>query len=422
MELSLLPDRTLLPLGAPTTRLLVLRVDAPDVTDGARRAPVDLALVLDRSGSMRGEKLSLARAAVQDALRRLHADDGVSVIAFDDEAATVVPHTRATANAVAQAHAAVDRLDAGGSTNLLGAWSLAIDGLVRPGVEPADLAGRARRVVLLTDGRVNAGERDPARMRDAIAAGASQGIVTSALGLGDDFDETLLHDLASAGGGGFVYIPGADAIPLAVAREVGEALEVVARGASLTLELPEGGDVEVLTTMQHTREGRRLRVSLPDLTARQQLDVPLLLSLPAGAAPMPIRATLTCTASDGAFTTVTADLAFVPSPDADAERSDPNVRRAVAERIDALARVEATRRNRAGRYEDATLALHAAAARLRVLFPDDPGVRALVEALVRDAQRFGERMDARLLKQSMYRSSSVLSDRTHEGTSRKRGH
>ena len=49
-------------------------------------------------------------------------------------------------------------------------------------------------------------------------------------------------------------------------------------------------------------------------------------------------------------------------------------------------------------------------------------MRALVDALLRDAQRFGERMDARLLKQSMYRSSSVLSDRTHEGTSRKRGH
>jgi Ca-activated chloride channel family protein len=419
MDLSLHPDRTLLPVGASAARMLVLRVDAPDVIDGTRRAPVDLALVLDRSGSMGGQKLSLARAAVRDALRRLQTDDGVSVVAFDHEAATVVAHTHATPDAIAAAHAAVKTIDAGGSTNLLDAWRMAIDGF--PGAEPAEVNGRARRIVLLTDGRVNAGETDPERIRAAIAEGASKGVITSALGIGDDFDETLLHDLATAGGGGFVYVPGPEAIPLAVAREVGEALEVVARGVTLLVELPNGADVEVLSTVTHTREGRRLRVSLPDLTARQQLDVPVLITLPAGTAPMPLHATLTCTATDGSVVSRTAELTFVPSPEADAERADARVRRTIADRIVALARVEAARSNRAGAYARAQEALRGAALRLRALFPGDASMDELAARLEAEAEQFGRRMEAYTLKREMYRSSSVLSDRTAEGTSRKRG-
>src|SRR6185503_20066440 len=87
-----------------------------------------------------------------------------------------------------------------------------------------------------------------------------RGVVTSVFGVGEDFDERLLQEMTDAGGGHFYFIAGASEIPAAFASELGEALVVVASGVTLTIETPDGVNVELLNQFETISEHGRLTV------------------------------------------------------------------------------------------------------------------------------------------------------------------
>ncbi len=195
------------------------------------RMPLNFALVIDHSGSMKGAKLRNVREAVKMVIDRLEPTDYISVVIFDDSAQVIIPSMPANDNVGMKA--AIDRIqDAGGTTMSLGM----IQGLGE--LRRWNIPNAVNRMILLTDG-VTYGDTD--RCRQLAREAASSGIAIYPLGIGSDWDEGLLDDVGQLSGGmpaEFIKSP-ADAM-LIFEQQIQSAVAVAVRNATLTLRLPAG--------------------------------------------------------------------------------------------------------------------------------------------------------------------------------------
>ncbi|MDF2759336.1 MAG: hypothetical protein K0S99_1968, partial [Thermomicrobiales bacterium] len=202
-------ERPLIAAGGGATTLLVRIIAAPgDETETSRAAPLDVAFVLDRSGSMQGGKLDLAKEGVDLAVARLRDADRAALVVYDDEVDTVQPLAPATPRLKSSLRLALHGVDPGGSTYLSGGWIAGCQQLAEATtVANADAtATRIRRVILLTDGLANVGILDPGMLARHAGELRRRGIATTTVGVGQDFDEGLLSAMAEAGGGNFQYV------------------------------------------------------------------------------------------------------------------------------------------------------------------------------------------------------------------------
>ena len=228
------------------------------------RMPLNFALVLDHSASMRGAKLKNVKEAVKMVIDRLEPTDYISVVIFDDTAQVIIPSM--PANDPIGMKAAIDRIpDAGGTTMSLGM----IQGLGE--LRRWNIPNAVNRMILLTDG-VTYGDTDRCRQlaRDAAAAN----IAINPLGIGSDWDESLLDDIGRLSGGPpaeFIRNP-SDAMSL-FQQQIQSAVAVAVRNATLTLRLPAGVSprkaVKVLPLIrdidQSSLSDRQVVISLGDL-------------------------------------------------------------------------------------------------------------------------------------------------------------
>jgi Ca-activated chloride channel family protein len=191
---------------------LVLQFDAPALTS-VRPQPVAFSLVLDRSGSMSGPPLAAARRAAATVVQNLRREDFFSLVAFDDQAQTIVP--MAPIGMRQQARAAIETINEGGSTNLAGGWMLGRDQFKDA---PKDTL---KRLLLLTDGQLNHGIVEPEKVRHIVAGGLeADAIRTSCLGFGRGYNEDLLATLAQSTGGVFYDANDPDKLPGIFAAEL----------------------------------------------------------------------------------------------------------------------------------------------------------------------------------------------------------
>lgn len=195
------------------------------------RMPLNFALVLDHSGSMKGAKLKNVKEAVKMVIDRLEPTDYVSVVIFDDTSQVIIPSM--PCNDKPGMKAAIDQIrDAGGTTMSRGM----IQGLNE--LNRWNIPNAINRMILLTDG-VTYGDSDQCRQlaRDAAAAGIS----IYPLGIGADWDEDLLDNIGQLSGGmpaEFIQNP-ADALNL-FQQQIQSAVDVAVRNATLILRLPAG--------------------------------------------------------------------------------------------------------------------------------------------------------------------------------------
>jgi Ca-activated chloride channel homolog len=184
-----------------TVRALLRVAGDPPPADG--RIPLNLSLVLDRSGSMSGEPLEAAKDAARHLLRRLRPEDTASVVAFGSDVTTVAEP--ATGEEQAHLPAQIRAIETEGMTNLSGGWlrgrELVAQHLEEDGVN---------RVILLTDGHANEGVTDPSQLAAICRQAAERGITTTTVGFGQGYDERLLQTMADAGRGSTYYIERTD--------------------------------------------------------------------------------------------------------------------------------------------------------------------------------------------------------------------
>lgn len=226
----------------------------------ATRAPVNVALVLDRSGSMGGQKIALARRAVEHALRLLNPTDRFSLVVFDDVVDVVVGSTLGSAEAKRHALRALAEIDARGSTHLAGGWEAGCEQAAAHLTD--DAIGRC---LLVTDGQANVGASAPEQLAQLAGGMRQRGIATSTFGVCADFDERTLQRLAEGGQGHFYFVATPQAIADLLTSELGDSQEIVAREAALVLHVPDDVDVAPLGPLPVASAGRVVRIELGEL-------------------------------------------------------------------------------------------------------------------------------------------------------------
>lgn len=410
-------DRRLIRTHHRSQRFVLVEVTAPSATHRRERAAVNLAFVIDRSGSMSGAKLALAKQAVEAAIGRLDSRDRFSIVVYDDAIDTVVESTPASAEARRNAMDRLASIDARGSTDLAAGW---LRGCEQVATHLSD-AG-IDRVLLLTDGLANVGITDPTELARHAGELRARGVSTTTFGVGNDFDEQLLQAMSEAGGGHFYYIADAAQIRDHIASEVGETLEVVARDTRLEVLAGEGIDVEVVSPHPLTGHGARHIVALGDLVSDQVLDVVLRLTFPYGQLGRDTGLIVRAVDGDGAFeagAAADARLTWTWADDAanDRQPRDADVDRAVARQFAARARQEAVVRNKAGDFGRAREVLDATAKRIRTYAGQDAELQAIAAELESGTQEFAAPMDAARLKQVHFASANALHSRDALGRS-----
>jgi Ca-activated chloride channel family protein len=216
---------------------------------GPRRVPTDVLVILDRSGSMEGEKIEHARAAVRALLRQLGPDDRFALASYASEARIDSPLVPVTAGSIESLEAKVDRIAALGGTNLSSGLDLGL-GSVLASREP----GRAARVIVISDGLANEGDSSREGLIGRVRRAASREWVVTAVGVGEDFDESLMSALADAGTGNFYYLDQARDLAGVFAREFDAARATIA--SALEIEVTPAAGVRVVDAAGYPLETR----------------------------------------------------------------------------------------------------------------------------------------------------------------------
>ena len=274
-RIELLPLKAALPAGQDSELTILARIHpASTAQTSGPRPPLNLALVIDRSGSMSGQPLHMARQAAQVAIRQLQAQDRVSVVTFDSTVDTLIPSQPVT-NPDALCRE-IERITEGGMTALHAGW---LDGATQVAQH---LNVRAlNRVLLLSDGQANKGITDARQIARQVAGLRERDVSTSTIGLGVDYDEDLLRGMADAGDGNYEHIEDAEQLPSYFKAELGGLSRTSGHTVSLGVEPnPELGSLRqhVLNDLRRTPTNRW---QLRNLTEGQPVEVVFTLHVPA---------------------------------------------------------------------------------------------------------------------------------------------
>ena len=311
MNIKVALDRHLYgPAGA--TRHLWVRVEAPrSEQPESSRAPLDIELVLDRSGSMGGSKIEYTRRAASTAVNLLREADRCGLIVYDNEILNLASCGTLDGSQRARLLRAVDRLRARGSTDLFGGWLRGAEELSRLS------GGRVRRALLMTDGLANVGVTDRVEILHHVRELAARGVGTTTFGVGRDFDEELTSGMAEAGNGHFYFIETPEQIPDFLSSELGELLTIAAKSVTLAVVVMGGAqirnlnDVPLIGTLYH----------LGDLTEGSVTDLCFVLDVPAGASDS-LQVAVTLAWQDpqtGDQQSTSSDARLLAAPDAEVE-------------------------------------------------------------------------------------------------------
>jgi Ca-activated chloride channel homolog len=409
-------DRALIPAHSPAVRHLTITITAPGrQAPAAERSPASVALVLDRSGSMDGRKIVMARTAVAHAIQLLNERDHLAVVVYDDEVETVLASAPASNEVKTKARARLEQVEARGATNLSGGW-FAGAGAV------GAVADRLSRVLLLTDGLANRGIVDPDALGTAAANFRREGIVTSTFGVGADFDEELLSRIATEGGGHFYFIESAAQIPDLLASELGETLETVARDVVLDLTSSTGVDALVLNGFPVNTSPGRVRIVLGDLVADQEVTLALAVSCAAHLTEATAFVDCRVTDRDGVLFSDPMRVEWRAAHPIEEARQPVNhaVLIRVAEVLAERARATALAANRRGEFQEARHVIRNMIQHLRGLAAGSPQIQAIVAQLEEDERAMAQPMEPLARKSRHFASHAVAYSREADGKARRR--
>lgn len=245
--------------------------------EASSRVPVNLALVLDRSSSMAGDKIAKAKEAALMVLDRLGKDDIVSVVTYDSQVEVLVPATRLRDKE--QLAARIRAITPRGSTALFAGVSAGIEE-VRKFLDNQ----RVNRVILLSDGQANVGPSSPNELGTLGAAAGKEGVSITTIGLGLGYNEDLMAQIARRSDGNHAFVESAEELAQIFKLELGDVLSVVAQEVSVRIALPAGFRPVQLLNRPGEITGQDVFIALNQLYAGQEKYALLEVEAPAGRA------------------------------------------------------------------------------------------------------------------------------------------
>ena len=221
--------------GSDGVVYLELSIDNSDkAKTAADRSPVDMVVVLDRSGSMAAEnRLPFAKSAINDLLSRLNKEDRFGLITFETGAAVVSELEAVTDEFRSREQRVVASLTPAGSTNMSAGLELAKSMVARA-------SGRTRKVILLSDGEANLGVTDPSALASMAQSFGTNEAILSTIGMGLGFNEGLMASLADHGMGNYSFLESLAKLGDVLSKDLDSTRQVFASSSGLELQLPKG--------------------------------------------------------------------------------------------------------------------------------------------------------------------------------------
>jgi Ca-activated chloride channel family protein len=280
-------DQVKAPAGRNVDRYLLVTLRTPTALPPDQvaptesgRPPLGFTAVLDISGSMQGEKLHQAKEALRQALHRLREGDTLSLITFESQVRCVLEPTRFGSQTRRVIESALQEIQATGMTALDGGLALGLEKSLTAQDTRLVKNGSTNLLLLLSDGQANVGVTDLEQIGRRGSAARQKGLTVSTLGVGTDYNEALLAEIAAQGGGRYYHVSNPAEIPAFLTGELGEMASLAARGTSLRLSLPAGAALVPLSSAYPARqEGDKVVVSIGDIPIDIELEVPLRLTL-----------------------------------------------------------------------------------------------------------------------------------------------
>ncbi|MEX0755616.1 MAG: VWA domain-containing protein [Actinomycetota bacterium] len=374
----------------------MLELVAPAAPEQAKRPDLHIALVLDRSGSMSGPKLETAKACAGYLARKIKPTDELSIVTYDGEVQLAFPRQQ-----VGTAGAALEQVIAGigpgGSTNLSGGWLKGIEQL-------RDVPGGSgsKTVLLLTDGLANQGITDPeALVKMARSASDEDGVRTTTIGFGSDFDEILLTRMAEAGVGNGYYAENPDEAAGIFAQEFEGLASVIAQ--NLSVEIRPTDDVQLLGVLNQfpaVQVEGGIQVQLGDAYAQERRRIVFELHIPNVAAlgvktvaDVIVRYVSVEATIEAHDLRLPVTVNMVSADEAGAAGPDADVVDEVTIMMSAHAKEEAREAADRGDFDTARDKLRSAAGELRRIAPDSARAQELLEEANR-SEEHASTMDA----------------------------
>ena len=239
LHLSAGLDHPALMRGQDNERFLVITVGADEVDAGEQR-PVNVAVVMDRSGSMNEQgKMEYARQAAREIVNSLDEGDRFSLVTFSDRSQVVIAN--APADDPSRLYRAIDGVYEGGGTNLYAGLT---DGQNQVATQSSDRS--VNRVIVLSDGKANVGITRPAALASQAGLHVDAGVSVSTIGLGLDYNEDNLAAMADQGGGTYRFVDDPTSLSRIFREELHQLDAVAAEGVEVAVSLPGVEVVDVL--------------------------------------------------------------------------------------------------------------------------------------------------------------------------------
>jgi Ca-activated chloride channel family protein len=320
LDMECIPgNRYVLSTEPSREHVLIQLRSAPHVT--GQRLPLNIALVVDRSGSMEGEPLEYVKRACAHVIDLMEPTDILSIVAFNNQVDVILPARRVVNKALLKEHIA--RIEADGGTNIY-------DGIVVGCQQVASVMSESyvNRVLILTDGEPTTGIKDFASIVGQVAEQKRRGITITALGFGPEYNEELMAGIARSSGGNYYYISQPELIPEVFRKELHALMTIVARNIHLKLSLSRWVQLRQVYGRQFSMSNpRQAEVALSDLERGMAMSVLCEFEF----APRPAgvyRIAKACLSYDDAVTgkneVLTADIEFEFTPDKAAVDSGVN--------------------------------------------------------------------------------------------------
>lgn len=242
-----------------------------------KRSPINVAIVIDRSGSMTGDRIAAAKEAAHVALDRLASDDIVSLVTYNHKV-DIIQSAERLGSSREKLERAIDRLEVDGTTALYAGTEAGGDQ-----VKKFLSDTKINRVVLISDGLANVGPSSPAELGELGRKLAGKGISVTTIGLGLEYNEDLMQRLAASSDGNHAFVESPRQLAGIFDKEFGDALSIAAQDVTIIIECREGFKPKRVLGREAEIDGSRIKMKLNQLQADNERYVVIEMETPSAA-------------------------------------------------------------------------------------------------------------------------------------------